>query len=284
MSKTPGAARKRGRAFAAGSQTLVSAWSAVIILPLLWTLMSSFKTTREILASPIKPPARWSFDNYVSAWQTAGIGEFFGNTVIVVGFSVVLVMALGAMCAYALATFSFPGRGAILNVFVVSLAFPMFLAIVPLYKLLRGFQLLNTLPGLIALYVAFALPFTVFFLESFFKQLPRDIYEAAQIDGASEWGIFFRVMLPMALPGLGTVGMFNFVGLWNQYLLPLIVVSDRSKFVLTQGMAAYANVVGRSINLGSLFAAVVITILPVLLAYVLFQRRLAGSVSQGTFR
>jgi N-acetylglucosamine transport system permease protein len=167
---------------------------------------------------------------------------------------------------------------------LAGLTFPPFLAIVPLFMILRNIGLLNTLPGLILTYVAFALPFTVFFLYSFFKTLPDEIYEAAQVDGAGEWRSFFQVMLPMARPGMASVAIFNFLGLWNQFLLPVALNSDQSKYVLTQGMASFASQAGYAVDFGALFAAVVMTVLPVLIVYVIFQRQLQGSVSQGTMK
>ena len=142
--------------------------------------------------------------------------------------------------------------------------------------------LLNTLPGLILTYVAFALPFTVFFLFSFFKSLPYEIQEAAYVDGASEWRTFFQVMLPMAKPGMAAVAIMNFLGLWNQFLLPISLNADKDNYVLSQGMAAYASSAGYALDFGQMFAAVMITIIPVLIVYILFQRQLQGSVSQGT--
>jgi N-acetylglucosamine transport system permease protein len=266
------------------SHVLLVIWSIVVIVPFLWVLLSSFKTTKEILASPFSLPAKWSFDNYVSAWTTSGIGGFFGNTIIVVGFALVIVMLLGAMCAYVLARFRFFGSRAIYYLMLAGLTFPPFLAIVPLFMILRNIGLLNTLPGLILTYVAFALPFTVFFLYSFFKTLPDEIYEAAQVDGAGEWRSFFQVMLPMARPGMASVAIFNFLGLWNQFLLPVALNSDQSKYVLTQGMASFASQAGYAVDFGALFAAVVMTVLPVLIVYVIFQRQLQGSVSQGTMK
>ncbi|MEO7234698.1 MAG: carbohydrate ABC transporter permease [Lapillicoccus sp.] len=266
------------------SHTLLILWSVVVILPLLWTVLSSFKTTKEILASPFSLPQRIVFENYVSAWDTAGIGRFFVNTVIVVGCALVLVMVLGAMCAYVLARFRFWGNRAIYYLMLAGLTFPAFLAIVPLFFILRSFALLNTLQGLIVVYVAFALPFTVFFLFSFFRSLPDEIYEAAQLDGAGEWRTFFSVMLPMARPGMASVAIFNFLGLWNQFLLPVALNTEQGKYVLSQGMASFASQAGYSVDYGGLFAAVVITVLPVLIVYVIFQRQLQGSVSQGTSR
>lgn len=286
---TTGAERRRERRRDAGdkpaaavSHTLLVLWSVVVILPLLWTVLSSFKTTKEILASPFSLPQRLVIENYSSAWDTAGIGRFFLNTVVVVGVALVIVMVLGAMCAYVLARFEFWGNRAIYYLMLAGLTFPAFLAIVPLFFVLRGLALLNTLQGLIVVYVAFALPFTVFFLFSFFRTLPDEIYEAAQLDGAGEWRTFFSVMLPMARPGIASVAIFNFLGLWNQFILPTALNTDQGKYVLSQGMASFASQAGYSVDYGALFAAVVITVLPVLVVYVIFQRQLQGSVSQGT--
>ena len=269
-------------AVGATSHVLTTIWTLIVVLPLLWVLLSSFKTTKEILASLFTLPAHWNFDNYILAWTGAGIGSFFLNTVIVVGCALVIVMLLGAMCAYVLARFKFFGARAIYYLMLAGLTFPIFLAIVPLFSILKNIGLLNTLPGLILTYVAFALPFTVFFLYSFFQGLPDEIYEAAQVDGAGEWRTFFQVMLPMARPGMASVAIFNFLGLWNQFLLPIALNSDQSKYVLTQGMASFASQAGYSIDFGQLYAAVIMTIVPVLIIYIFFQRQLQGSVSQGT--
>jgi N-acetylglucosamine transport system permease protein len=268
----------------AGSHAILIIGGVVVIVPFLWVVLSSFKTTKEILASPFSLPAHWSFDNYVHAWTDAGIRSFFLNTVVVVVAALVLVMLLGAMCAYVLARFEFPGARFIYYLMLAGLTFPVFLAIVPLFFILKNAGLLNTLPGLVMVYVAFALPFTVFFLYAFFKSLPDDVYEAALMDGAGDWRAFFQIMLPMARPGMASVAIFNFLGLWNQFLLPVALNTDQRKYVLTQGMAEFASQAGYAVDFGALFAAVVITVVPVLIVYLIFQRRLEGSVSQGTFR
>ena len=282
--ETVGRPSSGDRRAAAISHVVLVLWSIVVLLPLLWAFVSSFKTTNEILGSPFTLPSSLNLANYSSAWDTAGIGTSFFNTVVVVGCSLVLVMVLGAMCAYVLARFQFWGNRAIYYLMLAGLTFPVFLAIVPLFFVLRGLGLLNTLQGLITVYVAFALPFTVFFLFSFFKALPEEIYEAAQLDGAGEWRTFFQVMLPMARPGMASVAIFNFLGLWNQFLLPVALNTDPAKYVLSQGMASFASQAGYSVDYGALFAAVVITVLPVLIVYIIFQRQLQGSVAQGTSR
>ena len=264
------------------SHTILTIWSIIVVVPLLWTIMSSFKTSSEIFSSPFSLPSKWNFDNYVGAWTTAGIGSFLLNTVIVVFGALAVTMMFGAMCAYVLARFQFPGNRAIYYLMLAGLTFPIFLAIVPLFFVLRSIGLLNTLPGLILTYAAFALPFTVFFLFSFFKALPISIAEAAALDGAGEWRTFFQVMLPMARPGLATVAILNFVGLWNQFLLPVALNTDPKNYVLTQGMASFASQAGYSVDFGQLFAGAVMTIVPVFIVYLIFQRQLQGSVSHGT--
>lgn len=270
------------RVVGAVSHTMLTIWSLIVILPLLWTIMTSFKTTTEIFASPFALPKVWNFGNYAKAWTTAGIGSYFLNSVVVVGCALIIVMTLGAMCAYVLARFAFPGSRAIYYLMLAGLTFPIFLAIVPLFFILKNVGLLNTLPGLIITYVAFALPFTVFFLFSFFKALPNEIGEAAALDGAGEWRTFFQVMLPMAKPGLSSVLIFNFLGLWNQFLIPVALNTNTKNYVLSQGLAAFASQAGYAVDFGALFAAVVITVVPVLIIYVIFQRQLQGSVTQGT--
>ena len=288
---TPRVARRTSRPtiFTDKTVTIIShaaliAWSIIVCAPLLWVLMSSFKTTSQVLSSPFSLPTSLTFENYVSAWSTASIGNYFFNTVIVVASALVIVMILGAMCAYVLARYEFPGSRFIYYAMLAGLTFPIFLAVVPLFLVLRNFGVLNTLPGLVATYVAFAFPFTVFFLFPFFRALPQEIAEAAELDGAGEWRTFAQVMLPMARPGIVAIAIFNFLGLWNQFLLPVALNTNEDNYVLSQGMARFASQAGYAVDFGQLFAAVVITIVPVLVVYIFSQRQLQGSLSQGTLK
>jgi N-acetylglucosamine transport system permease protein len=277
-----GAAAPGERRVAGISHTLLVIWCVLVIAPMIWVFIGSFKTSSEIFASPFALPEQWSFTNYHTAWFDAEIGRAFINTIIVVGTALVLVMVLGSMCAYVLGRFDFPGRRAIYYLMLAGLTFPVFLAIVPLFFVLDNIGLLGTLPGLITTYVAFALPFTVFFLYAFFRGLPNEIAEAAAIDGAGYWRTFFQVMLPMAGPGMASVAIFNFLGLWNQFLLPIALNPATENWVLSQRLAAFVSSAGYAVDFGAMFAAVVITIVPVLIAYIIFQRQLQGSVTQGT--
>jgi N-acetylglucosamine transport system permease protein len=272
------------RAVTTTSHVVLTIWAIIVILPLVWVFLSSFKTTSEIFKSPLNLPSKLQFENYSSAWTDSHLGLYLFNSVIVVVSALVVVMVLGAAAAYSLARYPFPGSGVLYYLILAGLTFPIFLAIVPLFFVLKNLGLLNTLPGLSATYVAFAFPFTVFFLYPFFRALPQEIAEAAEIDGAGEWRTFWQVMLPMARPGMVAVAIFNFLGLWNQFLLPVALNTDESKYVLSQGMARFASQAGYAVNFGALFAGVVITVVPVLIVYIIFQRQLQGSLSQGTLK
>ena len=165
------------------------------------------------------------------------------------------------------------------------MTFPIIMAIVPLFFVMKGFALLNTPQGLILVYIAYSLPFTVFFMTSFFRTLPTSIAEAAMLDGASHSRTFFTVMLPMAKPGLISIAIFNFLGQWNQYLLPLALNqgSDNGK-LLTQGLAALAVSQGYRGDWSALFAGLVIAMLPVLVVYVAFQRQVQAGLTAGALK
>lgn len=275
---------KGDRLFTVSSHVILSIWTVLVVLPLVWVFLSSWKTTSEIFESPMSLPKTWTFDNYISAWTDSGIGKYMLNSFIVVTAALVIVMILGSAAAYTLARFQFPGNRIVYYLILAGLTFPIFLAIVPLFFVLRNIGLLNTLPGLVATYVAFAFPFTVFFLYPFFRGLPNEIAEAAELDGAGEWRIFAQVMLPIARPGIVAIAIFNFLGLWNQFLLPVALNTNEDNYVLSQGMARFASQAGYAVDFGQLFAAVVITIAPVLAVYIFSQRQLQGSLSQGTLK
>jgi N-acetylglucosamine transport system permease protein len=260
------------------------AWGVVTALPLLWAIVSSFKSDQEILTDPWSLPARPRLDNWSRAWTEASIGRYFFNSVIVVGGALLLTMLLGSLVAYALARYEFRGNRLLYYVFVSAMFFPVFLALVPLFFVVQRLGLLGTYPGLILVYAAFAVPFTIFFLHSFFRTLPTEIAEAAFLDGCSHAGVFFRVMLPLARPGLVAVAIFNFLGLWNQYLLPLVLNPDPDRYVLAQGLAALSVSQGYRSDWSGLFAGLTIAMLPVLIAYVAFQRHIRAGMTAGAVK
>ena len=259
-------------------------WAIMVVLPLLWAVMTSFKDDNSIFSSPWSLPDKLHFDNWSRAWSQAHMSDYFGNTLIVVGFSLAGTLILGSMAAYVLARFEFPGNRFIYYLFVGGMSFPVMLALVPLFYVLNNMQLLNTLPGLILVYIAYSLPFTVFFLTSFFRTLPTSIAEAAFVDGASHTRTFFQIMLPMAKPGLISVGIFNFLGQWNQYMLPTVLNTDPDKKVLSQGLVELATSQGYKGDWSGLFAGLVMAMLPVLAAYIIFQRQVVQGLTAGALK
>ena len=259
-------------------------WTVLAMVPLLWAALTAFKSDREIFTSPWSLPSEWHFENFVRAWTTANIGRYFLNSAIVVCAAVVLVMLLGAMVAYVLAQYEFRGRDVIYYTFITGMTFPIFLALVPLFFVVQNLGMLGTYHGLILVYTAYALPFTVFFLTGFFRTLPRALVEAAMLDGCSHAGAFFKIMLPLARPGMISIGILNFLGLWNQFLLPLVLMPDQDRYVLSQGLAVLAANQGYRSDWSALFAGLVIALLPVLAVYIAFQRRIQDGLNAGAMK
>jgi N-acetylglucosamine transport system permease protein len=246
--------------------------------------MASLKTSRELFEKPWGLPAAPQWVNFANAWTKAGIGRCFVNSVFVTAISMFFILLIGSMAAYALARFVFRGRDAIHSVFMSGMMFPVFLGIVPLFLLLRNLGMWNNYFGLIASYVAFSLPFTVFILTGFFKSLPHELSEAGMIDGCSHFSVFWRIMLPIAKPGLIAAGIFNFFGIWNEYPLALVIISTDKLRTLPLGIAALVMQQQYETDWGALFAGLVIVMLPTLIVYLFFQRQITEGLTAGAIK
>lgn len=285
------AARKVGGALARIPLYLfLILWAVIVIYPMAWTVISSLRTDQQLMFTPWGLPTELHFENYLRAWTDAQIGQFFVNTLIVVIPSLFFTLLLSAMVAYVLARYEFRGRQFISYLFMGGMMFPIILAMVPLYFIMEFLHIRNTFPGLILVYVAFSFPFTVFFLQGFFKTLPRELMEAAIIDGASHSQTFFKVMLPLAQPGLVTAAIFNFLGQWNQFILPSALMDNsglregQTRYVLSQGLY-YLQIKQQYQNDWSgMFAAVAIVMIPTLVVYVIFQNRIEQGLTVGALK
>ncbi|WP_433615636.1 carbohydrate ABC transporter permease [Dactylosporangium sp. CA-139114] len=270
-----------GNAF---SHVFLFGWALLTTFPLLWAVVSSFKSDDEILSGAWSLPSSLRFSNWTRAWNEAHMGRYFLNSTIVVAAALALTMLLGAMAAYVLARYELRGMRVVYYAFAGGMVFPVFLALVPLFFVVKNLGLLGTLPGLILVYTAYSLPFTVFFLTAFFRTLPTAVAEAALVDGCSHWSLFFRIMLPMARPGLISVGIFNFLTQWNQYIFPIVLMQgegSEKRWVLAQGLTALAVNEGYAGDFGGLFAGMTIAMLPVLLLYLVFQRQVQSGLTAG---
>lgn len=283
----PGAKSPRSevRLFAGLGHVALAVWAVIVIVPILWTFLAAFKNTSEIFSSPWTLPAELRWENFGRAWTKANVGRYFLNSVIVVSCSTFLTMLLGSMAAYVLARYKFWGNRAVYYLFVSGLAFPVFLALVPLFFVVKNLGMLDTYQGVILVYAAYSLPFTVFFLAAFFKTLPSSVAEAGMIDGCGHTRLFFQVMMPMAKPGLISVAIFNIIGQWAQYQLPLVLLSNaKDKWVLTQGIADISVNAGYEADWSGLFAALTIAILPMIIVYAVFQRQIQAGLTSGAVK
>jgi N-acetylglucosamine transport system permease protein len=265
---------------------VLALWAIAIVVPLIWVFLASFKNTTEIFSSPWTLPAELRWSNWGRAWSKAHVGRYFFNSVFVVALSTAGTMLLGSMAAYVLARYKFPGNRFIYLMFISGMTFPVFLALVPLFFIVKNLGMLGTYQGMILVYIAYSLPFTIFFLAAFFKTLPSSVAEAAAIDGCGHARTFFRIMLPMAKPGLVSITIFNVIGQWNQYLLPIVLLPGdaQDKWVITQGVAGISTSAGYDADWPGLFAALSMAIIPVVIVYIIFQRQIQSGLTAGAVK
>jgi len=247
-------------------------------------VITAFKSSPEIFASPWGLPHAWRFDNFVRAWTTAEIARNFLNSVLVTFGSLLFLLPIGAMAAYIFARYPFRGSRWLYTAFVVGMMFPLFLTIVPLFLLMTQFGLINDLRGLTIVYVAYSLPFTIFVLSGFFAALPSELHDAAMIDGCTHAQAFWRVMLPLARPGIVVVALFDGIGLWNEYPLALVLASDTRVRTLPLGIANLVMTDSYQSDWGALFASLVIVMIPVLIVYWIFRDSIHRTMVAGALK
>jgi len=253
-----------------------------VIYPMFLMVISSFKSTREIFRSPFAMPESWQFTNYVTAWNQGNFSTYFGNSVFVTVTSLVLVLLIGSLAAYPLGRYKFPGKQALMMYFLAGLMLPIRLGILPLFFLMRTLNLLNTPWSLIFLYAASGLPFTIFILSNFFETLPRELEEAARIDGASELRIYWQVMLPLVRPALATVAIFNFIPWWNDFFFPLIFIRAERYRTLPLGLFSFFG--ERQNDWALLFSGLTITALPLLVLYFFASKQIISGLTSGALK
>ncbi len=240
-----------------------------------------------------------AFDNYRNAWVESNFSGFFFNSVWVTFWSLLGTLALASMAAYVLARFEFRGNRFLFMFFISGMMIPAQLLLIPVFfefswfsdmgtALLRPFgwtfQLYDSHFGLIMLYIALSLPFTILVLSGFFKSLPGALREAAILDGCGEYRVFWHVMLPLAKPGLITAGIFNFLGIWNEYIFALVFVNTAEKKTLPLGLASVSIQAQYKTDFGLMFAGLVIVVIPTLLVYMILQRKLTEGITMGALK
>lgn len=252
------------------------------VLPLVLAWFTAFKTSPQLLVNPYGPPIPPNIDNLNQAWTVGRFDIYFRNSVIISIGSVIGMVVVASLAGYAFGRMKFTGQRVLLFLFLVGLTIPTTAIIIPLYLTLRGFGLLDTYVGVIVAHIATGMPIFVFIMRSFFKSLPREIDDAARVDGCSEFGVFWRVMLPLARPGLLTVALLETLWSWNNLLLPLVLLPTDLNRTLPVGLLFYQ---GRySVNYPLASAGVLIISVPVIILFFFFQRNFVAGMTGGAVK
>lgn len=263
-------------------------WYAVLFLmacgtlfPVIWVALSSFKPQNELFTVPLTLiPETWTLGNYSEAFRQGNFLVYFTNTVFVSVVSTFITVLINIMAGYALAKYIFPGRSLIFTVMISTLMIPLQVIMIPIFLQLKRLGMLNSLWGIII--PPAATPTGVFLARQYLVTLPDSLIEAARIDGAKEWYIFQRIILPMSKPVIATIAIFSFMWRWNDYLWPLVVITDNRKQTIQQ---ALANFVGQlQINWSSLLAMTTIAIIPVIIVFLAFQRFFFSGITAGSVK
>ncbi|MCK3769634.1 carbohydrate ABC transporter permease [Microbacterium aerolatum] len=249
----------------------------ICITPVLYIVIGGFRTNAQITVDPSGFPSPWEIANYGDVLASSEFWTAMMNSTISAVGTTAGAVLLGVMASYVIARYDFGGRGAMYALFAAGLMFPITVAITPLYLLIRNLGLVNSLAGIILPQIAFALPTTIIILVPFLRAIPKDLEEAASIDGASRLGFFWRMVIPLSLPGVITVGILAFVGSWNGYMLPLFILSDQSLFTLPLGVQNFAS--QYSVDTARVLAYTSLSMLPALLFFSLFERRIVGGLT-----
>lgn len=259
-------------------------WSLFTLVALFWIINASLKTNQQVFRTPFQLPAEPQWINYLNVLEKYNFGLHFANSLIYVVVSVVLVILVSTPAAYVLSRGKFRGQNFLTVTFIAGIGIPTSLVFIPVYSLLAQLQLINTMPGLIIVYVSLAIPFTVFILTGFFSSIPRDLEEAALIDGCTDFALFRRIMAPLATPGIITVAIFNTINIWNEYQLALVFLSDESKKPLGLALYSLQNAMQYNFNWVTLFAGVSIIMIPTIIAFVLLSERMIEGITMGAVK
>jgi ABC-type glycerol-3-phosphate transport system permease component len=264
------------------SGALIALLVLAMVFPLYWTVVSSLTPEAQLYEKPSLVPARPVADHYRALFEQRQFWLPIRNSLVVAGSTTALCVTLGALCAYALARLHFRGKAVLLSFVLAVSMFPQISIVPPLYLVLRAVRLINTYPGLIFPYVTFAMPLTIWLLVGFFRQLPRDLEEAAMVDGAGRLRTLWEVVLPLSVPGLATTAILTFIYCWNEFLFALSLTLGPERQTVPVAIALFR---GRyQVPWGEILAATVVATVPVAVLVLVFQRRIVQGLTAGAVK
>ncbi|MCL2335645.1 MAG: carbohydrate ABC transporter permease [Endomicrobia bacterium] len=256
--------------------------SLTCVFPVFWMLSSSLKTQQEIFTKMSLLPHTWNWSNYVTAFVQADFGRYFLNSVFYTVVGVFFILFVSSLAAYAFARLEFWGKSVFFYVLIATLLIPIPGVFVPLYLLLKNLHLIDTRIGLLLCYISNGLAFAIFLLKGFFDDLPREIEEAALIDGCSRFGIYWRIALPLAKPALATLVIMNSLTIWNEFLLALVVLQDKAKMPIQRGLMVFQGTFITDYPL--LMAGLTIATIPIVIIYLLMQKHIVKGIASGALK
>jgi len=250
---------------------------AICTVPVLYIIIGGFRTNSQITNNPSGMPNPWVIDNYINVAQSDTFWVELKNSLIVAVFTMLGVVVLGIMVSYVIARYKFKYAPLMYSLFSAGLMFPMTVGITPLYLMIRNLGLSNSLAGIILPQIAFGLPQTIIILVPFLQSIPNELEEAALLDGCSRLGFFWRMVIPLAMPGVATVGILQFVGSWNGYMLPLFVLSSSDNYTLPLGVSMFSS--EHSVDTAAVLAFTSLAMLPALICFTIFQKKIVGGLT-----
>lgn len=285
LGRRPMTGRRRRRRRIAGRTLLyVLAWVAAIatLVPLLYAVLGGFRDTGQLSANPVGLPDPWVFSNYTDLIQSGTFLRQLGNSSLIALVSTVLTVPLAALAAFVFARFAFRGRELFYTLFTVGLLFPVAIAIMPIFIMVRNLGLLDNPLGVALPQAAFGLPMTIIILRPFFASIPSDLQDAAAIDGAGPFRFFWQILLPLSRPVLATVSVLAVVGSWNAFLLPLVVLTDSAQWTLPLGVTNYSQ--QYATDTARVLAFTTLSMVPALVFYAFAERQLIRGLTSGAVK
>lgn len=263
---------------------LLGIWVLLTLAILGITLMNSFKTSAEIYADILAFPSHLHWENFKNALINSQMYRYMLNSLFIVGTTLIILTVICSMSAYVLSRFEFKGKKALVTSIVFGMSIPDLLMIIPLYRIISGAGFADTKESLILVYTVLCISFTVYVLMGYFSSLPNEVRESAIIDGCTETRAFWKIMFPLAKPGVFAAASFNFVWMWNEYLLAMVFTSSSENRTMALGMYALQNSMTFTIDYGALFAGIVLMLIPAGIIFICFHKYIISGVTLGAVK
>lgn len=262
--------------------TVLIIFLLVSVMPIFWILLAALKDSTELNANPFSFPTKITFNNLKQAWTIGHMGKYFLNSVIVAVPRVLLVLLLSTLAGFAFAKLNFPGRNLIFFFMLIGMMVPIQAMIIPLYYTMQNLGLINSYWAMIIPQLGLSMPFAIFMMRAFYRNLPDDLMDAARIDGCGDFSIFLRIMLPLMIPAITSLLVFEFMWSWNDFLLPLLFVYDDAYRTLPLGLMYFSG--EYTANQSLIAAGVFISIVPIIVVYAIFQRKFIEGITAGAVK